>query len=236
VKTATGTQRHQLALEIDDEIHQPGESLRLDQEIHHAVLETAQQRVYREPAEVQRGQSVAVLTLVEKRRQPGHTRVLAHRWVPVAIGCRPIGQMRRGRVPHRAVVEFFQVIAPFVVARVISLLVERQMVYHHVALGLVAIDKPERNSRRMLESNGLVDDLLARGHACHNWQRCGGCGTSISSRAAVVAVSGPPSTIPKAGDVPSHESGNIGKILDSLALPSRRLAPRFDLPSQGVLQ
>ncbi len=57
---------------------------------------------------------------------------------------------------HRAVVQFLQMIAPFVVAGAVFP-VERQMVDHRVAGGLVGVDEPQGDPCRILEGDGLVD-------------------------------------------------------------------------------
>ena len=73
------------------------------------------------------------------------------------LGRTPIRQVRPGRVPHRAVVELLQVIAPLIVARAV-LPLQRQVIHHRVPFRLVAIDEPDGDPRGMLEADGLIDD------------------------------------------------------------------------------
>ncbi len=69
VKSVAGGHRHQLAFEVHDQVHQRTELLGCDQEILHRVLETAQERVDRESAQIEAGQPVPILTRPGELRQ-----------------------------------------------------------------------------------------------------------------------------------------------------------------------
>ena len=160
VKAPPGDHRHQLALEVEDQPHQPRKPLRLGQEIDHAVLEAAQQRVRGEARQVQAGQPVAVAALLEERRRGGHALPFAQRRRLVSLGRVPVGQVRRGRVAHRPVVHRLQLVAPLLELRIVHpLLAQHQVVNHHVPLGLVGVDEPDRDALGRLKPDGLTDEV-----------------------------------------------------------------------------
>ena len=132
----------------------------------------------------------------------------------------PIGQVRRGGMPHRAVVQLFQMIAPLVIARAV-LPVKRQMIHHHVAAGLVAIPEHQRDPRGMLETR-----WPGRRAFCERSRLCWWLNLPFQ----VVRQQ-----VPKLR-VYLDQPGNIGQILDPLALPPLRVAPGLDLSPQRVFQ
>ena len=149
VESVTRGQTHQVALEVDDPVHQRRKALRVEKKILHGILEAAQQGIDREPAQVKAGQAVAVAARVQEGRHGGHSFLLAQSGHLDRFGRRQFAIEWRYGMAHRAIAERFQTVAPFVfrpvpdVDRAVAGCPQGQVIQHHVALGLVAA--PEYN-------------------------------------------------------------------------------------------